>query len=176
MTVEGGVEGAMVVVAELVTATYPWTSWTARRKQHYTAISSAFFLSSSTPEPELIARFEFGVTLYYDIDQDTIRLPRQFGEVVDEKMNQVLLRVRGGATGYWTAEVLYDHSGTPYLASGWRRFCRVHEIVAGHFVVFNYDDKHTLTVTVFDDTMCHRHYVAPARGKAATTSSSEDDE
>jgi hypothetical protein len=84
--------------------------------------------------------------------------------------------VRRGATSYWTAEVLYDHSGTPYLASGWRRFCRVHEIVAGHFVVFNYDDNHPLTITVFDDTMCRRHYVAPAHGKAATTSSSEDDE
>jgi hypothetical protein len=49
--------------------------------------------------------------------------------------------------------------------------------VDGHFLVLNYDGGHTLTVTVFDDTMCRRHYGAPARGKAATaSSSSEDDE
>jgi hypothetical protein len=29
---------------------------------------------------------------------------------------------------------------------------------------------------VFDDTMCRRHYVVPAHGKAAAASSSEDDE
>jgi hypothetical protein len=64
----------------------------------------------------------------------------------------------------------------PYLANGWRRFCRAHEIVAGHFLVFNCDGDHTLIVTVFDDTMCRRHYIAPARGKATASSSSEDDE
>jgi hypothetical protein len=50
--------------------------------------------------------------------------------------------------------------------------------MAGHFVVFNYDGDHQITVTVFDETMCHRHYIAPARGKAAVSSSSfsEDDQ
>jgi hypothetical protein len=38
------------------------------------------------------------------------------------RTNQVLLQVRGGATGYWTAEVFFDRTGTLYLASGWRRF------------------------------------------------------
>jgi hypothetical protein len=90
------------------------------------------------------------------------------------RTNQVRLRVHGGVTGYWTAEVLFDRTGTPYLASGWRRFCHKHEIEAGHFVVFNYDGDHTLTVTVFNDAMCRRHYVAPARGKADAASSSED--
>jgi hypothetical protein len=87
---------------------------------------------------------------------------KKFEDMVDMRTNQVRLRVRGGATGYWTAEVLFDRTGTPYLASGWRRFCHKHEIEAGHFVVFNYDGNHTLTVTVFDDAMCRRHYVAPA--------------
>jgi hypothetical protein len=95
--------------------------------------------------------------------------------MVDVRTNQVLLRVYGGATGYWTVEVLFDHTGTPYLANGWRRFFQKHEIEAVHFVVFNYNGDHILTVTVFDDTMCRRHYVAPARGKAAAYSSSEDD-
>jgi hypothetical protein len=30
--------------------------------------------------------------------------------------------------------------------------------MVGHFVVFNYDGGHTLTVTVFNETMCRRHY------------------
>jgi hypothetical protein len=83
--------------------------------------------------------------------------------------------VHGDATDYWTAEVLFDRTGTSYLASDWKRFYQKHEIEAGHFVVFNYDGDHILTVTVFDDTMCHRHYVAPVRGMVAAASSSEDD-
>jgi hypothetical protein len=30
--------------------------------------------------------------------------------------------------------------------------------VASHFVVFNYDGGHRITVTVFDETMCRRHF------------------
>jgi hypothetical protein len=48
--------------------------------------------------------------------------------------------------------------------------------MAGHFLVFNYDGDHQITVTVFDETMCHRHYIAPARGKTVVSSSSEDDQ
>jgi hypothetical protein len=70
--------------------------------------------------------FEFGVALYHGRDKDTIRLPCQFAAVVDERHNQVQMWVRGSATGVWTAEVLLDRTVTMYLASGWRRFCRVH--------------------------------------------------
>jgi hypothetical protein len=87
-----------------------------------------------------------------------------------------VLRVHGGATGIWPTELLFDHTGTPYLASGWRRFCQRHEIVAGHFVVFNYDGDHQIMITVFDEIMCRWHYVAPARGKAAVSSSSSEDD
>jgi hypothetical protein len=34
----------------------------------------------------------------------------------------------------------------------------VHQIWAGHFLVFNYDGKYMLTVSVVDETMCHRQY------------------
>jgi hypothetical protein len=78
--------------------------------------------------------FDFGVTLYHGMDKDTIRLPHQFASVVDDRHEQVLLRVRGGAIDMWTTEVLFDCSSMMYLASGWRRFCRVHEIMAGHFL------------------------------------------
>jgi hypothetical protein len=87
-----------------------------------------------------------------------------------------VLRVRGGATGLWTVELLFDRTNTLYRASGWIRFCQRHEIVARHFVVFNYDDEHQITMSVFDETMCRRHYVATARGKAAVSSSSFEDD
>jgi hypothetical protein len=59
--------------------------------------------------------------------------------------------VRGGATGIWPTELLYDRTGMPYLASGWRRFCQQHGIMPGHLLAFNFDDDHQITVTVFDD-------------------------
>jgi hypothetical protein len=59
--------------------------------------------------------------------------------MVDVRTNQVLLQVRGGAAGLWAGEVLFDRSGMPYLASGWKRFYQRHEIVAWHFLILNYD-------------------------------------
>jgi hypothetical protein len=96
--------------------------------------------------------------------------------VVDVRTNQVLLRVHGVATGLWTAELLFYRTGTSYLASGWRRFCQRHEITVGHFLVFHYDGDNQITVMVFGETMCRRHYIAPARGKTVVSSSSEDDQ
>jgi hypothetical protein len=107
-------------------------------------------LPPSTSKPEPIDGFGFGITLNYGADPDSIRLPRKFGKVVDVKTNQVVLRARGDAPGLWTVELLFDRTGTPYLANGWRRFCQRHEIMAGHFVIFNYDGEHQIMVSVFD--------------------------
>jgi hypothetical protein len=126
------------------------------------------------PEPEPVDGFEFGVTRNYGANSDSIRLPRNFGKVIDVKTNQFVLWVRSGGTSLWSVELLFDHTDSPYLASGWRRFCQRHEIVAGHFIVFNYDREHHITVSIFDQTMCRRHYVATARGKATVSSSEED--
>jgi hypothetical protein len=86
-------------------------------------------------------------------------MPRKFVEVLDEQNNQVLLRVRDSATSVWTMEVLFDH---------------IHEIMAGHFLVFNYDRERTLTVTVFDDTMCCRHYTPTTLANAASSFSDDN--
>jgi hypothetical protein len=96
--------------------------------------------------------------------------------VVDVRMNQVVQRVRDGATGIWPMEFLFDRTGTPYLASGWRRFCQRHVIVAGHLLVFNFDGDHQITVIVFDEDMCRRKYVAPSRGKPTVSSSSDEND
>jgi hypothetical protein len=103
-------------------------------------------------------------------------LPRKFGEVVDVRTNQVVMRVCSGASGIWPMEPLFDRTGTPYLASGWRRFCQRHDILAGHLLVFNFDGDHQITVIVFDKDICRRRYVAPARGKPAVFSSSDDED
>jgi hypothetical protein len=79
--------------------------------------------------------------------------------VVDVRTNQVLLWVR--------------HTDTPYLASGLRRFCQRHDIVDGHFLVLNFDGDHQIMVTVFDEDMCRRQYVAPTRGKPNVSSSTD---
>jgi hypothetical protein len=84
--------------------------------------------------------------------------------------------VSGGATSLWSTEILFDRTGTPYLVSGWRRFCQRHEIVASHFLIFNYDGDHQIMVTVFDETMYHRHYVELARAKTVVSSFFEDDQ
>jgi hypothetical protein len=82
-----------------------------------------------------------------------------------------VLRVRGGATGIWPIELLYDRTSMPYLASGWRRFCQRRRIMAGHLLVFNFDGDHQIMVTVFDEDMYRWQYIAPARGKPAVSSS-----
>jgi hypothetical protein len=63
-------------------------------------------------EPHPLNRFEFNITLNYGGDPESIRLPHKFADVVDVRKNQVLLRMRGGATGLWTTQVLFDHTGT----------------------------------------------------------------
>jgi hypothetical protein len=41
-----------------------------------------------------------GIILNYGADPDFIRLPCKFGKIVDVKTNQVVPRVRGGATSH----------------------------------------------------------------------------
>jgi hypothetical protein len=94
--------------------------------------------------------------------------------VADDRHDHIMLRVRGGATGVWTAEVLFDRIGTIYLTNSWRRFCPVHEIMAIHLLLFNYNEEHTLTVTVFDETMCQHHYTHVTLANTAASSFSSD--
>jgi hypothetical protein len=74
----------------------------------------------------------------------------------------------------WTTEVLFDGTDMMYVASGWRRFCRIHEIMDGHFLVFNYDGEHTLTVMIFEETMCRLHYTPASLANASSSSSSDE--
>jgi hypothetical protein len=53
---------------------------------------------------------------------------------------------------------MFDGEGQMFLHSGWRRFALSHAIDVGHFVVFKYNGHNEFSVTVFDKTMCRRHY------------------
>jgi hypothetical protein len=86
-------------------------------------------------ELELADGFEFGFTLSYGADQDSFRLPRKFGEVVDVRTNQVVLRVRGGAIGIWPTELLFDRTGTPYLTAQTSSFRRGGRPVATGYLI-----------------------------------------
>jgi hypothetical protein len=44
-----------------------------------------------------------------------------------------------------------------------------------HFLVFNYDGQFTLNITVFDKTMCCRHYTLATLANATNNSSSYDE-
>ena len=57
-------------------------------------------------------------------------------------------------------EVWFDGAGHMYLHDGWEEFARVHDLRAGHFIVFTYDGVAVLDVKIFDNTMCHRNYNA----------------
>jgi hypothetical protein len=46
--------------------------------------------------------------------------------------------------------------------------------ITGHLLVFNFDGDYQITVTVFDEDMCRREYVAPAHGKPIVSSFSSD--
>jgi hypothetical protein len=125
-----------------------------------------------TSTPELVDGFEFDVTLHRGMNMDMLKLFWKFSSLVDDQDEPVPLRVRSCATGMWTVEVMFDRFGEMYLTSGWKRFCRMHQIEAGHFVVTKYDGDYTLTVSIFDETMCRRHYIAAA---AANDSNSDDE-
>jgi hypothetical protein len=84
--------------------------------------------------------------------------------------------VRGGATGIWPTELLFDRTSMPYLASGWRRFCQWHDIVAGNLLVLNFDGDHQITVNIFDGDLRRRQYVAPARGRPDVSSSDDNED
>jgi hypothetical protein len=43
-------------------------------------------------EPKPVDGFEFGMTLYNDMDMDTLRLPRQFASVVDDQRSRSCYR------------------------------------------------------------------------------------
>jgi hypothetical protein len=93
------------------------------------------------------------------MDWNMLRLPRKFASMVDgQDPCKLALWVSGGSTNIWSVEVLFDRVGQMFLHNGWKLFARLRANQVRHFLVFTFDDRIILTVKVFDETMCHRHY------------------
>ena len=80
-------------------------------------------------------------------------------EVLDgQEPRQLKLREESGGRRRWDVDVHFDGEGRMYLARGWEQFASDHTLQAGHFLVFIYDGDNVLTVKVFNETLCRRHY------------------
>ncbi|KAK1642060.1 hypothetical protein QYE76_059865 [Lolium multiflorum] len=97
--------------------------------------------------------------MHHGMNWDRLHLPQRFTSIVDgQEPHHVLMRVSGGATVMWLAEVMFDGEGHMFLHNGWRCFTRSHAIEARHFVISKCDGHDEFSVKVFDETMCRCHY------------------
>jgi hypothetical protein len=119
-------------------------------------------LSPSPPSsPERVAidlsGFEFGVIIHQGMSWDKLCLPQRFASIVEgQEPKHVLLRVSGGTTDLWLAEVMFDGEGKMFLHVGGALPART--TLRLGIVVFKYDGHNNFIFKVFDGTMCHRHY------------------
>lgn len=79
---------------------------------------------SRSPSPPLLpdpmandlSGFGFGVTIHQAMNWDRVRLPQRLASIVNgQEPHHVLLRLSGGATGLWPAEVMFDGEGQMFL-------------------------------------------------------------
>ena len=82
-----------------------------------------------------------------------------FGEYVAGK-EPAALQLREADCGFcrWPVDVPFDGRGKMYLHTGWEEFARVHNLQAGCVLTFCYEGDEEMSVKVFDDTSCRRHY------------------
>jgi hypothetical protein len=55
-------------------------------------------------------------------------------------------------------DVLFDGRCKMYLHSGWEKFARSHDFQASCVLTFCYQDDEEMSVKVFVDMSCRRHY------------------
>ncbi|KAK1604163.1 hypothetical protein QYE76_027836 [Lolium multiflorum] len=53
---------------------------------------------------------------------------------------------------------IFDARGKMYLHTGWEKFARYHHLQAGFVLSFSYLGEADMSVKVFDETRCRRHY------------------
>ncbi|KAK1629175.1 hypothetical protein QYE76_003490 [Lolium multiflorum] len=123
------------------------------------SLSPATSLSTSSYlQEEHQVLFEFIVVLNGD-PLGIQRLPDKFTEFVADNEPSVLhLREAGCYCCLWPVDVLFDGRGKMYLHTGWEKFARYNDLQAGCVLTFNYLGDADMSVKVFDDTSCRRHY------------------
>ncbi|XP_051229253.1 B3 domain-containing protein Os03g0212300-like [Lolium perenne] len=75
-------------------------------------------------------------------------------------VSEVAVQLREAGCGFcrWPVDVLFDRLGKMYLHTGWEKFARFHGLQVGCVLTFSYQDDEKMSVKVFDDTSCRRHY------------------
>lgn len=88
------------------------------------------------------------------------RLPNKFVQELGDRRD-LKLRLAGSGMPLWDVEIFADEKrGDMYLAQGWKKFARAHDLRDGYVLVFHYDGgAATLAVTVFDRSTCRKQYV-----------------
>ncbi|KAK1619373.1 hypothetical protein QYE76_024890 [Lolium multiflorum] len=114
--------------------------------------------SSSYLQEEHQVLFEFVVVLNGD-PLGIQRLPNKFSEfVAGNEPATMHLREAGCDCFRWPVDVLFDGRGEMYLHTGWEKFTCYHDLQAGCVLTFSYLGDADMSVKVFDDTSCRRHY------------------
>ncbi|CAL4938216.1 unnamed protein product [Urochloa decumbens] len=118
-----------------------------------------------------LSDFEFFKILLPGMYEEALRLPALFARELGA-CRDLKLRLAGAGMPLWDVEVFADEKrGDMYLAQGWKKFARAHDLRDGYLLVFRYDDSAgagaTLTLTVFDRTTCRKPYVHAGAGKAS---------
>ncbi|KAK1627672.1 hypothetical protein QYE76_001987 [Lolium multiflorum] len=112
--------------------------------------------TSSSSEVEW--EFEFIVILNGD-PLGIQRLPDKFAEfVTGNELAALPLREVGCGFCRWPVDVLFNGHGKMYLHTGWEKFACFLDLQAGCMLTFSYQGDEEMSVKVFDDTSCRRHY------------------
>ncbi|KAK1662670.1 hypothetical protein QYE76_050829 [Lolium multiflorum] len=114
--------------------------------------------SSSDLQEEEREVFEFVVVLKSD-PLGIQRLSDKFANFVTGN-EPVMLHLReAGCDCYrWPVDVFFDERGKMYLHTGWEKFARYHNLEAGCVLTFSYLGEADMSVKMFDETRCRRHY------------------
>ncbi|RCV45942.1 hypothetical protein SEVIR_9G497500v4 [Setaria viridis] len=121
-----------------------------------------------------LSDFEFFKILLPGMYEEALRLPNKFVQELGARRD-LKLRLAGAGMPLWDVEVFADEKrGDVYLAQGWKKFARAHDLRDGYVLVFRYDGgAATLAITVFDRSTCRKQYVhagAAGGGKAGRRS------
>ncbi|KAK1614567.1 hypothetical protein QYE76_020084 [Lolium multiflorum] len=114
--------------------------------------------SSSDLQEDQEVLFEFVVLLKGD-PLGIQRLLDKFANfVAGNEPTALHLREAGCDCCRWPMDVLFDRCGKMYLHTGWEEFACYHDLEAGCVLTFSYLGDADMSVKVFDETHCRRHY------------------
>ncbi|KAK1619119.1 hypothetical protein QYE76_024636 [Lolium multiflorum] len=128
------------------------------RAAHSSSPATPSFSSPDPQEEERVVLFEFVVVLKSD-PLSIQRLPGKFADfVVGNEPASLHLREAACGCCRWIVDVIFDARGKMYLHTDWEKFTRYHHLEAGFVLTFSYLGEADMSVKVFDETRCRRHY------------------